>query len=108
MNTSTALPYYKVMWYNKKNYDDPSNYNLGEAQEVSDYAGKITYAITDYGTLTASDVSIDASTGIVTSNSANEGRIKVTATYLGGARVRLQVSSASSKGAHRYSNPSDT
>ena len=84
VNTSTALPYYKVMWYNKKNYDDPSNYNLGEAQEVSDYAGKITYAITDYGTLTASDVSIDASTGIVTSNSANEGRIKVTATYLGG------------------------
>ena len=84
VNTSTALPYYKVMWYNKKNYDDPSNYNLGEAQEVSDYAGKITYAITDYGTLTASDVSIDASTGIITSNSANEGRIKVTATYLGG------------------------
>lgn len=84
VKTSTALPYYKVMWYNKRNYDDPSNYNLGEAQEVSDYAGKITYAITDYGTLTASDVSIDASTGIVTSNSANEGRIKVTATYLGG------------------------
>lgn len=87
VKTSTALPYYKVMWYNKKNYDDPTNYDLGEAQEVSDYAGKIKYEITDNGGLTVGDegdVKIDASTGVVTSLTNKEGRIKVTATYLGG------------------------
>lgn len=84
VNHSTAQPYYKVTWYNKRNYDDPKNYNLGVTQEVDDYAGKITYTISDYGGLSASDVEVNATTGVVTSKTSNEGRIKVTATYLGG------------------------
>lgn len=84
---SSDQPYYKVMWYNKRNYDDPKNYGLGVTQEVDDYAGKIKYEITDNGGLTVGDegdVKIDASTGVVTSLTNKEGRIKVTATYLGG------------------------
>lgn len=84
INSSTTQPYHKVTWYNKRNYDDPKNYNLGVTQEVDDYAGKITYTISDYGGLSASDVEVNATTGVVTSKTSNEGRIKVTATYLGG------------------------
>lgn len=80
-NATTATPYYKVTWYNKRNYDDPGNYSLGVTQEVDDYTGKITYAIdTRNG---ASDATIDTNTGIVTSGS-EQGWVRVKVTYTGG------------------------
>lgn len=83
LNTASPAPYYKVTWYNKRNYDDPKNYNLGVTQEVDDYAGKITYAITGTnGTITNESASVDAN-GRVTVTSG-EGWVKVTATYNGG------------------------
>ena len=84
-SSSTNQPYYKVTWYNKKNYDDPKNYNLGVTQEVNDYTGKITYSIgnTTADRSGATGTTVDASTGIVTAGSA-PGWVRVTATYLGG------------------------
>ena len=78
--TSDIL-YYKVSWYNKRNYDDPGNYSLGVTQEVDDYAGKISYTIMSRSG--ASEAGIDPTTGSVTAGS-NPGWVRVKATYAGG------------------------
>jgi hypothetical protein len=78
---TTATPYYKVTWYNKRNYDDPGNYSLGVTQEVDSYDGKISYTIMSRSG--ASDATIDSSTGAVTAGN-NPGWVRVKATYAGG------------------------
>lgn len=77
---SNDAPQVTVTWYNKK---------TGAKQEVETYDGKITYAITGaynltYGQESGNDVSVDATTGIVTSLTDKQGWVKVTATYAGG------------------------
>lgn len=78
-----SVPKNTVTWYNKRNYN--SSNATGVTQEVDSYDGKISYAITGTYNLTeGTDVSIDASTGIVTSSTEKQGWIKVTVTYAGG------------------------
>lgn len=85
-NTSTVLP--KVTWYNKRNYDDPSNYSLGITQDVDNLIGKVTYSIgtTSADRSGATGVNVDETTGIVTApnNKDAAGWVRVTATYSGG------------------------
>ena len=82
-NTSTVLP--KVTWYNKRNYDDPSNYSLGITQDVDNLIGKVTYSIgtTSADRSGANGTNVDPTTGIVTAGS-EAGWVRVTATYSGG------------------------
>lgn len=82
-STTPNVPVNTVTWYNKRNYNNSSA--TGVTQEVDSYDGKITYAITGTYNLTeGTDVSIDATTGIVTSSTSNQGWVKVTVTYAGG------------------------
>lgn len=84
---SSSAPYYRVTWYNKRNYDDPKNYNLGVTQEVDTYDGKMSFAITGMNGFENTDLTIDNSTGVVTlasGSTSKEGWVKVTATYAGG------------------------
>ncbi len=83
-STSTPnVPVNTVTWYNKRNYNNSNA--TGVTQEVDNYEGKITYAITDtYNLTVGTDVSIDPTTGIVTSSTSNQGWVKVTVTYTGG------------------------
>ena len=82
-STSTVLP--KVTWYNKRNYDDPSNYSLGITQDVDNLIGKVTYSIgnTTADRSGANGTNVDPTTGIVTAGS-EAGWVRVTATYSGG------------------------
>lgn len=82
-SSTPNVPVNTVTWYNKRNYNNSSA--TGVTQEVDNYEGKITYAITDTYNLTeGTDVSIDPTTGIVTSSTSNQGWVKVTVTYTGG------------------------
>ena len=82
-NTSAVLP--KVTWYNKRNYDDPSNYSLGITQDVDNLIGKVTYSIgtTPADRSGANGTNVDPTTGVVTAGS-EAGWVRVTATYSGG------------------------
>lgn len=77
------VPQNYVTWYNKRNYKNSNA--TGVTQEVDSYDGKISYAITGTYNLTeGTDVSIDPTTGIVTSSTEKQGWVKVTVTYTGG------------------------
>lgn len=82
--STSSVPYYKVTWYNKRNYDDFGNYDLGVTQEVDNYAGKMEFSIVSRDG--AEGATVDASTGVVTAGSGSnwEGWVRVKAKYLGG------------------------